>query len=308
MAAIIYKLLVTKGAALVRRFHVKNKDGSEFDLTNWTVTIDVRVRQGSTNAPKLAMRLEADAAGCITLALMPTQIELLKNFYYFTLNARDTLSGRTLALLAGPVLFESDPAPQFERVLVVDGKNVTDKEVAVKGEKGDKGDKGDPGPKGEPGKDGLPGDKGDPGPSGQRGLKGDKGDPGPRGPQGPIGPMPRHQWRDTELRFEQPDGTWGKFNDLRGPPGTHGRTVYLSGSGGGNGGESGPWDPNDLSLLPFATNANPEMFIVFQDGEWKRASYTQMQIWFPSGGGSPGEAVTVGGEAITVNGDAVTVS
>lgn len=66
---------------------------------------------------------------------------------------------------------------------------------------------------------------------GLRGERGEKGDQGERGDQGEIGPMPRHQWRGTELRFEQPSGEWGPFVDLKGPRGLHGasRVVSLGG-------------------------------------------------------------------------------
>lgn len=52
------------------------------------------------------------------------------------------------------------------------------------------------------------------------------GERGPRGAAGEIGPMPRHEWRGTELRFEEAPGEWGPFVNLRGPRGQ-------SGGGGG---------------------------------------------------------------------------
>jgi hypothetical protein len=45
---------------------------------------------------------------------------------------------------------------------------------------------------------------------------------GPAGPQGPKGDKPAHQWSDTSLRFENPDGSWGSYVDLRGPTGPQG--------------------------------------------------------------------------------------
>lgn len=45
--------------------------------------------------------------------------------------------------------------------------------------------------------------------------------PGRRGPRGPI---PDHEWEDTSIRFQNPDGSWGEWVDLKGAP------------GGGNGG------------------------------------------------------------------------
>lgn len=69
------------------------------------------------------------------------------------------------------------------------------------------------------------------GPEGPQGPQGERGPRGPEGPQGPIGPMPDHQWAGTSLRFEEPDGTWGKYVDLRGPAGVQG----VPGGGGGQG-------------------------------------------------------------------------
>jgi len=29
--------------------------------------------------------------------------------------------------------------------------------------------------------------------------------------------MPAHEWSGTELRFQNPDGSWGDYSDLQGP-------------------------------------------------------------------------------------------
>lgn len=89
-----------------------------------------------------------------------------------------------------------------------------------------KGEKGDTGPQGE---------QGIQGPQGNVGPKGDKGDKGDIGPQGDKGDKPAHQWNDTELRFENPNGTWGTYVDLIGPQGPQG----LQGPKGDTG-EQGP--------------------------------------------------------------------
>ncbi|ABX36071.1 conserved hypothetical protein [Delftia acidovorans SPH-1] len=39
--------------------------------------------------------------------------------------------------------------------------------------------------------------------------------------------MPKHEWRGTELRFQKDQETWGKWVDLRGPPGS-GSVAVLS--------------------------------------------------------------------------------
>lgn len=55
---------------------------------------------------------------------------------------------------------------------------------------------------------------------GQRGLVGKDGEQGPRGP---IGPMPRHEWKDDQVRFEEEPGVWGEYSPhLRGPRGYSG--------------------------------------------------------------------------------------
>lgn len=62
------------------------------------------------------------------------------------------------------------------------------------------------------------------GPRNRQGPIGPQGPQGEPGPQGPIGPSPEHEWRGTELRFQNPDGTWGKWIDLQGPDGKPGKT------------------------------------------------------------------------------------
>jgi hypothetical protein len=61
-----------------------------------------------------------------------------------------------------------------------------------------------------------------------------RGPPGPQGPQGDIGPMPKHEWRGTELRFEQASGKWGQWVDLQGPAGKV-QVFHVGGGGGGAG-------------------------------------------------------------------------
>ena len=60
------------------------------------------------------------------------------------------------------------------------------------------------------------------GPAGPIGPMGPTGPTGPAGPTGPTGPAPAHQWNGTELRFQNPDGTWGAYVDLQGPIGPSG--------------------------------------------------------------------------------------
>ena len=107
----------------------------------------------------------------------------------------------------------------------------------IQGEKGDPGDtgprgpageKGDTGPQGPAGPKGDQGIQGPEGPQGPQGEKGATGDPGPKGDTGAAGQAgadgaqglpPEHEWQGTQLRFKEPDGSWGQFIDLRGPQG-----------------------------------------------------------------------------------------
>jgi len=85
-----------------------------------------------------------------------------------------------------------------------------------KGDKGDRGDKGDKGDKGDPGKGGKDGVDGKDGLDGKDGVEGKI---GPQGTPGEKGDKPGHQWKGSKLRFERPDGSWGKYVDLQGKDG-----------------------------------------------------------------------------------------
>lgn len=92
------------------------------------------------------------------------------------------------------------------------------------------------GPKGKQGNKGERGREGDKGSAGRDGEDGDKGD------EGPVGPAPDHQWKGTQLRFKKPDGTWGKWTDLKGADGKKvGGTTFI---GGGSSGGTGPVEYN----------------------------------------------------------------
>lgn len=100
------------------------------------------------------------------------------------------------------------------------------------------------GPKGEDGKDGRDGTDGNDGRDGKDGVDGERGSRGPAGSDGQdgaMGQMPDHQWQGTRLRFEEPDGDWGKFVELKGEKGDRGSP----GGGGPPGapGEDGPPGP-----------------------------------------------------------------
>lgn len=107
-----------------------------------------------------------------------------------------------------------------------------------------------------------------------------------------MGPRPDHQWDGTRLRFEEPDGRWGKWVDLVGPRGAQG-------SGGG----VRPFTPATVNP---ATDEVPTGFLVEQSGQWAMATLDQMLYWL--GGTGPSINVTVNGEDVTVGGELVTVS
>lgn len=132
----------------------------------------------------------------------------------------------------------------------VDGKDG----VGIRGERGAAGPRGPAGPRGEPGRDGVDGKDGE------------------------RGPAPDHQWKSTKLRFQKPDGTWGKYVDLKGERGASGAgSGGWSTSSGASGGEPGPaWSPDELAE---ATDTVPDEFIVQQNGQWVRATYAQVAAW-----------------------------
>jgi hypothetical protein len=47
----------------------------------------------------------------------------------------------------------------------------------------------------------------------------EKGEQGIQGIQGETGDEPAHEWSGTELRFQNPDGSWGSYTDLKGETG-----------------------------------------------------------------------------------------
>lgn len=65
-----------------------------------------------------------------------------------------------------------------------------------------------------PGPEGPQGPQGPQGPEGPRGPIGRTGNDGAMGPAGPMGPrgeMPKHQFNNGQIRFEQEEGVWGPW-------------------------------------------------------------------------------------------------
>jgi hypothetical protein len=167
-------------------------------------------------------------------------------------------------------------------------------ETGEPGPRGRKGETGEPGPRGRKGDDGTPGASAYEIAVGQgfvgsavewvQSLQGKRGPKGEKGDQGPKGDKPKHEWNGTRLRFEKPEGGWGPYVDLKGPKGDRGF------SGGSGSGFVGGFDP---TYAPEAADVQPDEFIVAQNGTWVRASFAQMQMWFPgTSGGGLGSAVS----------------
>jgi hypothetical protein len=121
----------------------------------------------------------------------------------------------------------------FIKTVVEDAiENKIDGKDGQKGEKGDKGDlgiTGPMGPQGPAGTDGKNGRDGKDGEDGLDGLPGSQGAPGKDGEKGDKGDIPKHEWNETWLRFENPDGSWGPFTNLQGPQGMSHRDLNVAG-------------------------------------------------------------------------------
>jgi hypothetical protein len=105
--------------------------------------------------------------------------------------------------------------------------------------------------------------------------------------------MPDHEWIGTMLRFQKPDGDWGELVNLKGKDGARGPR----GPGGGGGaGDGGGFDPSGLS--PAADAPTPDEVIVYQSGQWVRASWAQFAGWIGSPALETFRLMTEGGEPI----------
>lgn len=119
-----------------------------------------------------------------------------------------------------------------------------------------------------------------------------------RGEQGPKGDKPDHEWKGTKLRFEKPDGSWGKFVDLKGADGKGG-TVFI----GGGGGQFNPAALDTLHTAPILS----DYLVLERNGVAYRVSLSQLQTLFGGSTGVPVNVVTLNGEDITVNGEYITI-
>ena len=128
-----------------------------------------------------------------------------------------------------------------------EGPEGPDGPQGVEGPQGTKGDQGLTGPAGPEGPEGPQGIQGIEGPQGELGSVGPEGPQGARGhhgingEDGEKGDRPNHEWRGPELRFENPDGSWGEYTFLKGPPGDEGPRG-IEGEQGPEGPEGPPGD------------------------------------------------------------------
>ena len=101
--------------------------------------------------------------------------------------------------------------------------------------------------------------------------------------KGDDGETPQHRWLGTKLQFKNPDGSWGKLVDLKGPRG--------GGSWFGGG--------FDIDSLPVCTNPTgvTEM-LVKEGGQWKR-----LEVQFEIRDGSCVFITSEGELLITSDGD-----
>ena len=102
-------------------------------------------------------------------------------------------------------------------------------QIGPKGSDGLNGSKGLDGSNGVDGINGINGLDGKDGISlpGINGINGRDGINGLDGSAGLDGMIPNHEWKGESLRFQNPDGSWGKWVDLRGARGS-------TGGGGGS--------------------------------------------------------------------------
>lgn len=107
----------------------------------------------------------------------------------------------------------------------------------------------------------LKGPQGNPGTPGAAGADGQDGAVGPTGPpgaQGNTGLPPAHEWDLTQLRFRNPDGSWGSFVDLKGEPGADGV----------DGVDGLPGDPGATGPSPEHEWSSTQLRFQNPDGSW----------------------------------------
>lgn len=81
------------------------------------------------------------------------------------------------------------------------------------------------------------------------------------GPPGKRGKMPDHEWEDTSIRFQKPDGSWGEWVDLRGES-TGGGFSFFGGR------------PEGLTISRITTNGNSGPATLSPDGTLNIPQYS----------------------------------
>jgi|DEB0MinimDraft_3_1074331.scaffolds.fasta_scaffold00273_9 hypothetical protein len=151
------------------------------------------------------------------------------------------------------------------------------------------------------GKDGVDGLDGKDGAVGATGEPGRDGLNGRDGVDGEMGPMPDHEIKGNSIRFQKPDGTWGKWVELGGQ------------SGGGGGGDVMRYQINTFTSSTVQLKDNHSTVLC-------DASSNQMTVTLPRAGSMVGRVVTVkkidssantvtidGYKSETIDGDTTTI-
>lgn len=126
--------------------------------------------------------------------------------------------------------------------------------------------------------------------------------------RGDIGPAPAHEWDGTRLRFQNPDGTWGEWVDLRGNPGKPGKNgVNAIGGGGGYSAGGTSFSPGTLPSLESAP-VDTDALVLSRDGRSYRVTIAALRALFGSGSQLPAGVIFANGEPITVDGVFVTAN
>lgn len=129
--------------------------------------------------------------------------------------------------------------------------------------------------------------------------------------RGDIGPAPEHEWDGTRLRFQNPDGSWGEWVDLRGKPGKPGKPGKdgISVVGGGSGYSAGGASFSPSALPPLESSpVDTDALVLSRDGRSYRVTIAALRALFGSGSQLPAGAIFANGEPITVDGVFVTAN
>jgi hypothetical protein len=126
----------------------------------------------------------------------------------------------------------------------------------------------------------------------QTGPQGIQGIQGIQGEIGPKGNGPEHSWENTQLRFQNPDGSWGTYTDLKGATGEQG-IQGIQGVMGNQGiqGEVGPQGiqgvqgetgPQGIQGIQGETGSQGDPWDQWQ-GDWVAGTYQNLDGVFHSG-------------------------